>query len=59
MLMKILFPFGPSVDDESANPFMPKDPEIVAEKGIQVPLLIGGTNREGLIFYFSSNNNLN
>lgn len=29
---------------------MPIHPEIAAKKGIQVPLLIGYVNREGIIF---------
>lgn len=43
-----MFAFGPGVDAKSENPFLPVDPEIAAEKGVQVPLLIGSNSREGI-----------
>ncbi|KAJ8682867.1 hypothetical protein QAD02_018659 [Eretmocerus hayati] len=49
--VQLVIPFGPGVDAESKNPFMPIHPLRAAEEGIQVPLLIGCTDREGIIFY--------
>ncbi|XP_058799348.1 neuroligin-1-like [Phymastichus coffea] len=43
------FPFGPSLDSHSDEPFMPVHPEIAADEGIQVPLIIGHNSREGII----------
>lgn len=45
-----MFPFGPGVDAKSKNPFMPVDPEKAAEKGVQVPFLLGSNSREGILF---------
>lgn len=50
--MQLIFPFGPGVDAKSKNPFMPVDPEKAAEKGVQVPLLIGSDSREGIVTLF-------
>lgn len=40
----------------SVNPFMPIDPLEAARKGIQVPLIVGHSNREGI---FSGERELN
>ncbi|XP_023317064.1 uncharacterized protein LOC106658523 [Trichogramma pretiosum] len=47
--LKAFLTFGPSVDNESDEPFMPIDPLIAAEEGIQYPLIIGSTSREGIL----------
>ncbi|XP_020709905.2 esterase E4-like isoform X2 [Athalia rosae] len=41
------FPFRPSVDDKSENPFMPRCPKELALKGSEVPLIIGYNSYEG------------
>ncbi|XP_012287397.1 esterase FE4-like [Orussus abietinus] len=43
-------PIGPGVDDKSENPFLPHPVEKYAEKGIQVPVVIGHTTNEGIMF---------
>lgn len=45
-----MFPFLPGVDAKSKNPFMPIEPEVAAKNGVQVPLLIGNNDREGIIY---------
>ncbi|XP_058799387.1 esterase E4-like [Phymastichus coffea] len=42
--------FGPTIDIKSKQPFMPAHPEEIFTKGIEVPLIIGYNNREGIIF---------
>lgn len=42
-------PFGPSLDSKAEKPFIPVHPEVAAEEGIQVPLIIGHNSREGII----------
>lgn len=45
------FHFGPSIDSKSKNPFMPVHPKELAANGIQYPLLLGYTSREGIVLY--------
>lgn len=45
---RFMIPFKPAVDNRSRNPFMPVDFEVAANRGIQVPLLIGYTSREAM-----------
>lgn len=52
--MQTLYPFGPGVDSQSDNPFMPISPEVAAENGVHVPLLIGYNNAEGIMTLKSS-----
>ncbi|KAJ8682870.1 hypothetical protein QAD02_018662 [Eretmocerus hayati] len=49
--MKLIFPFAPGTDANSKNPFMPVHPFEAAKQGVQVPLMIGCTGREGIMFY--------
>ncbi|KAJ8682868.1 hypothetical protein QAD02_018660 [Eretmocerus hayati] len=48
---KLMFAFVPGADAESKSPFMPFDPTEAAQQGVQLPLLIGCTSREGIIFH--------
>ena len=44
--------FWPSVDPQSANPFMPYDPLAAIQKGRQkdLPLVVGAVTDEGAVF---------
>ena len=46
----MLHAFGPGVDDKSENPLMPIPIEIAALKGVDVPLLIGYNNADGVSY---------
>ncbi|KAL7302333.1 hypothetical protein TKK_0004996 [Trichogramma kaykai] len=48
--LKGMIAFVPSVDDEDDNPFMPVDPVVAAQAGIQMPVIIGHNDREGILF---------
>ncbi|KAJ8682866.1 hypothetical protein QAD02_018658 [Eretmocerus hayati] len=49
--VQFMFPFGPGIDAKSKNPFMPIHPVEAAQNGVEMPLLIGFTSREGILFY--------
>ncbi|KAL7287572.1 esterase FE4-like [Trichogramma pretiosum] len=44
-----ILPFGPTSDSEAKNPFMPDEPLVDAEQGIDLPMIIGHNNREAII----------
>ncbi|XP_046491824.1 juvenile hormone esterase-like isoform X1 [Neodiprion pinetum] len=48
--IRFLFPFRPSIDDKSEQPFLPKNAKELAVKGIDVPVIIGYNSHEGLFF---------
>ncbi|XP_066582627.1 esterase B1-like [Prorops nasuta] len=43
-----IVPFGPTVDDKSSNPIVPRPPEEMQYAPLKVPLLIGHSTEEGL-----------
>ncbi|XP_046601547.1 esterase E4 [Neodiprion lecontei] len=49
--INLVLPFGPTVDNKSMRPLMPKPIEELAQKGIDVPVIIGYTAHEGAIFF--------
>ncbi|XP_012262883.2 esterase E4-like isoform X3 [Athalia rosae] len=51
-------PFMPSVDDKSKEPFMPRHPKEIYSEGIDVPIIIGCTSHEGIMFVCAYNNTL-
>lgn len=44
-----IFSFAPSVDSRSKEPFLPEHPTEMAKNGVSVPLMLGYTNKEGLL----------
>lgn len=46
--MNCVFPFGPTVDCKSREPFMPKHPIEMAKNGVCVPIIVGHTESEGI-----------
>nr|XP_046491071.1 uncharacterized protein LOC124223293 [Neodiprion pinetum] len=48
--IRFLFPFRPSVDSKSQQPFMPERPQELAKNGFDVPVIIGYTTHEGSFF---------
>ena len=51
--MRLILPFVPGVDAAAEKPFMPIPVEEAAKQGVQVPLIIGYTNKEGIIAFLS------
>ncbi|XP_058799383.1 esterase B1-like [Phymastichus coffea] len=41
--------FGPCIDRKSDAPFMPMNPDELARRGIDMPLIIGYNDREGIV----------
>ncbi|XP_011495827.1 PREDICTED: esterase FE4-like [Ceratosolen solmsi marchali] len=46
--MQLLYPFGPAMDVKSANPFMPIPISEAIQRGLNIPVLLGYNNREGI-----------
>jgi hypothetical protein len=55
--MQLLYPFGPGVDNKSANPFMPIPILEAIERGLDIPILLGYNSREGIYSLASNINN--
>ncbi|XP_046628343.1 esterase E4-like [Neodiprion virginianus] len=51
--MNVLTPFRPTVDTNSAEPLIPKPLEELVQQGFDVPIIIGYTTHEGVIFLTS------
>ncbi|XP_012254120.2 esterase FE4-like [Athalia rosae] len=52
------YPFLPSIDDKSEKPFMPKSPKELVLEGTDVPLMLGYTSHEGILFVIGLQNTL-
>ena len=54
-IRKLRFPFVPTLDNKSSNPFLPKPLSEMIEDGINVPVMIGYNSHEGILALWGIN----